>query len=495
MRFSFDLNDFTDKASGADKAAVIGSDQSLTWLQFSEQVDALCNDFRRLELTGLKHPVILYGHKSAHMVVAMYALMKMQITYIPIDVIYPMDRLGKVLQISGSELIINTTEIPLPFETISEIRLKHQQPVSFHKKAKQSFEKAPASADPLVYIIFTSGSTGEPKGVQISTEAVRSFVRWMTTDFGFTGTDVFINTAILSFDLSVFEVMTFAALGATLLLTDKDVLAFPGSFLKHIQTHRGSVLVSTPSFVLAYSRLRDSIEMQGINTFLFCGEVLPHSTAKNLRTSFPKSRVLNTYGPTEATVATTLVEIDDAILARFDPLPVGVSKPESALLIEEGEIVIVGPNVSMGYVGNAELNAAKFVVRNGQRAFKTGDTGYLQNDMLFFNGRNDDLVKLHGYRIELNEITAALNKLPYVAHGATIALKRDGLVKKIVSLVQLLENHQATVDSMKHDLAKTLPHYMIPSDIKIIQQIPLNANGKADKKLLTELYLGKNEAP
>jgi D-alanine--poly(phosphoribitol) ligase subunit 1 len=493
MKFSFDLKDFTEKESGADKPAVIGSDGTLTWLEFSQQVNALCEDFKRLGLTELKQPVIVYGHKRAQMLVAMYAMMKLRITYIPIDIIYPSERLQKVLEISKSQLIINTTDTSLPFETISEIKFSKNEPVTLNKKGNTAFEKAPAAADPLIYIIFTSGSTGEPKGVQISTEAVQSFVRWMTTDFGFTASDVFINTAILSFDLSVFEVMTFSALGATLLLTEKDVSSVPKSFLQHIHTHKGTVLVATPSFALAYSRLKDSVEMQGVQTYLFCGEVLPHSTAKNLRGSFPNSRIINTYGPTEATVATTLVEIDDAVLNQFDPLPVGVSKPESDLLIEEGgEIVIVGPNVSMGYVNNPELNAAKFVQRNGQRAFKTGDTGYLQNGMLFFNGRNDDLVKLHGYRIELNEITAALNNLPYIAHGATIALKRDGLVKKIVSLVQLLENEEISVEKMKEDLAKTLPVYMIPSDIKVIPQIPLNANGKADKKLLTEIYLGNS---
>jgi len=492
MKFSFDLKDFVEKESGADKPAVIGSDSSLTWHEFSERVDALCADFGRLELTGLSQPVIIYGHKRVEMLVAMYACMKLQITYIPIDVIYPQERLQKVLSISKSQLIINTTADKLPFENVAILHDLAKEKAQLHNPGI-IFEKAVPAADPLIYIIFTSGSTGEPKGVQISTEAVQSFVRWMTKDFGFTAADVFINTAILSFDLSVFEVMTFAGLGATLLLTSKEISSVPKSFLQHIHGHQGTVLVATPSFVLAYARLKDSVEMQGITRYLFCGEVLPHSTAKNLRTSFPNARIINTYGPTEATVATTIVEIDDAVLNAFDPLPVGISKPESELLIEEGEIVIVGPNVSMGYVNNPELNAAKFVQRNGQRAFKTGDTGSLQNGMLFFNGRNDDLVKLHGYRIELNEITAALNNLPYIAHGATIALKRDGLVKKIVSLVQLLENNtDISIEKMKEDLAKTLPVYMVPSDIKIIPQIPLNANGKADKKLLTEIYLGTN---
>lgn len=188
-------------------------------------------------------------------------------------------------------------------------------------------------------------------------------------------------------------------------------------------------------------------------------------------------------------MATTLIEIDQNILDAYNPLPVGKSKRESQLLIENEEIIIVGPNVSHGYVGNDSLNNEKFTIIDGQRAFKTGDKGYLEHDMLFFSGRDDDLVKLHGYRIELNEISSAINDLDYVMQGETIALKRNGSVKKIVSLVQL--NHAETIDSnrIKEDISKRLPSYMVPSDIRIVDRIPLNQNGKADKKILTELYM------
>lgn len=492
MRFSFEHYDFVDLDFDTDKLAVSGDDGALSWSEFREKVNALCQHFDQLALRNLEKPVIIYGHKSKEMLVAIYAMMKMRQAYIPIDVIYPRERLEKIIQISEAQLLLNTTSDELNLNTISEMRHTQDDTWKLHSHSTD-FGRANLHKDPLVYIIFTSGSTGEPKGVQITTEAIGTFTRWMTSDFGFTSSDVFVNTAILSFDLSVFEVMTFGALGASIILTSRETLSNPKLFLAHIQQQKGSVLVSTPSFVLAYSRMKDSVEMHGIKTYLFCGEVLPNSTAKNLRASFPHARIINTYGPTEATVATTIVEINDETINRYESLPVGVSKPESDLLIEEGEIVIVGPNVSIGYVNNPELNAAKFVTRNGQRAFKTGDHGYLENGMLFFHGRNDDLVKLHGYRIELNEITEALHSLNYVSQAATIPLKREGIVKKIVSLVQLKEGQTTlAIDDIKADLARTLPHYMIPSDIKFLDQIPLNANGKADKKLLTEIYLGNS---
>jgi D-alanine--poly(phosphoribitol) ligase subunit 1 len=239
--------------------------------------------------------------------------------------------------------------------------------------------------------------------------------------------------------------------------------------------------------------MTDSKPLNAINTFLFCGEVLPHATAKNLKLNFPFARVINTYGPTEATVASTIIEITDDILNTYNPLPVGYSKSTSWLEIENGEIIIIGENVSMGYLNNDTLNAQKFFIKNGQRAFRTGDFGYLENDILFFNGRNDDLIKLNGFRIELNEISEALNSLPYILQGETIALKRDGIAKKIVSIIQFKPNVNTDFETIRTDLLKTLPHYMIPSDFKVVNSIPLNANGKADKKLLEALYLNSNE--
>ena len=422
------------------------------------------------------------------MLVAIYALMKLEITYIPIDIIYPKNRTEKIIAASKSQFIINTTSEKLNYENTSELVL-NQNTFDYHQQLDEH-QTANKSNDPLVYIIFTSGSTGEPKGVQISTSAIQSFVRWMTSDFNFTDQDVFINSAILSFDLSVFEVMTFAGMGGTILLNTKECSSDPSLLMPRIQKYTGSVWVSTPSFALVYSRMTNEPLLDSVRTFLFCGEILPHGLAKNLIRNFKNTSILNTYGPTEATVATTLVEITEEILNTYNPLPVGFPKKESQLLIEGGEIIIVGPNVSDGYLNDPLLNAKKFALMNGQKAFRTGDNGLLKDGMLFFSGRDDDFVKLHGYRIELNEITTAINNLDYVYQGETIALKRDETVKKIVSLIQLKNAEmEISIDKIKQDIALVLPVYMIPADIKLVKEIPLNQNGKTDKKQLTAIYM------
>lgn len=488
MRFCFEKKDFVDIHIDPNKLAVIGDDFNLSWLQFSKKVNELCDEFIIKENTVFKYPVIIYGHKSANMLVAIYAMMKLEIPYIPIDVIYPKIRIDKIIKLSNSELIINTSLEKLEFKNTTEIILNNQS-IKYHQK-RDSHNTVAKIGDPLIYIIFTSGSTGEPKGVQISTSSVQSFVRWMTEDFNFTNKDVFINTAILSFDLSVFEVMTFAGLGATILLNSKESSSSPNLIMSRIKKNNGTIWISTPSFALIYSRMEDEPLLASINKFLFCGEILPHGLARNLINNFKKAKVINTYGPTEATVATTVVEITKSILNLHNPLPVGIAKKDSQLLIENDEIIIVGPNVSTGYLNAPLLNAEKFTRRNGHKAFKTGDKGYLKDGMLFFSGRNDDLVKLHGYRIELNEIKCAINNLNYVFQSEVIGLKRNESVKKIVSLVQLKKNFQElTIKEIKKDLLKTLPDYMIPSDIKFVKEIPLNQNGKADKNQLTKIYL------
>ena len=190
-----------------------------------------------------------------------------------------------------------------------------------------------------------------------------------------------------------------------------------------------------------------------------------------------------------------MIEIDADILEKHPILPVGRSKPRSRILIDQDEIVIVGKNVSLGYLNRPDLNAEKFITIEGERAFKTGDQGYLEDGILFFKGRNDDQVKLHGFRIELNEITSVLNDMSFVLQAETIPLKRNGEVKKIVSLVQLKSGQDESKDwkaEILEGLNSKLPYYMIPSDFKFIDKMPLNQNGKADKKMLEQLYLAKS---
>ena len=295
------------------------------------------------------------------------------------------------------------------------------------------------SADLLQYIIFTSGSTGEPKGVQITKSSIQTFVNWAAVDFGFSGNDVLMNQAPFSFDVSLCDVLNAFVRGATLVLSSGEQVKDQDGFLSRLAETGCSVWTSTPSFLYLFLRHENfhAGNLPAINTFLFMGEELPNRTCGLLKQLFPEARIMNAYGPTEATIVTTLIEITAEIIRDYPLLPIGYAMPGSTLLIDkseteakEGELIIVGNHVSIGYYKRPELNDEKFFLHNGQRAFRTGDLAYFEGNLLFCLGRNDDQVKLHGYRIELNEISNVLCKHESVSDAVSIALKRGNEVKK-----------------------------------------------------------------
>lgn len=501
MKYSYHLNKIIEEEINPGKPAIIDSDRVMTWSELKEATAIVGNIVDALHVPE-GHPIIIFGHKEAIFPAIMLGLMLKNIPYIPIDKMYPEDRIKKIIKISGAQIIFNCTgnEIPL-FDTLTIINNK----LTIDKIHATDFQaKYGTKDDPVRYIIFTSGSTGEPKGVQITKSALVSFIDWIDHDFGLGENDVFMNQAPFSFDLSVYELSMYLHFGATVVLNSIDLLQESDAFFAILKRYNQSVWVSTPSF--AYLFLRDTMfnekELPAIKTFLFCGETLPVQTAQKLLILFPDARVLNTYGPTEATVATTIVNITPDIIQRYpDALPVGYIKRETEILIDNetndpaqpGEIIIVGDNVSIGYVGLPEINKNVFSRRNGKRAYTTGDNGYIKDGLLFHMGRMDDQVKLHGYRIELNEISAVLRNFPNVEDAVTVALKKDQQVKKIVSFIIFKNDLQLPGDEWKKDihelLSLKLPQYMIPADFRQVKSFPISSNHKIDKKKLADLYV------
>jgi D-alanine--poly(phosphoribitol) ligase subunit 1 len=500
MKFCFYRKDFIEQHIDGQKMALTDAQRTISWLAFEQEVNEICNYIKNNKLDTLPYPIILYGHKQIEMITCMYACIKCNIPYIPIDIIVPKERIIRIQNISQAQVVFNCTQHPLNIDKTAEFTVQKTSLITTQECKDLAFEQKIREKNPLIYIIFTSGSTGEPKGVQISTESIQSFTKWMCSDFNFSSQDVFINIAILSFDLSVYEVMSFGALGAGLVLNDTQTTENSEKLIQRIEQNKGTVWVSTPSFALAYARMIPDQRLTSIAYFLFCGETLPHATAQNLQKNFPKAIIYNTYGPTEATVATTLVTITQEILEKYNPLPVGFPKPGSIIDIQKeneedktGEIIIVGDHVSVGYLHRDDLNKEKFIQKHEQRAFKTGDLGYIEHGMLFCQGRNDDQVKLNGYRIELNEISAVLQTFDSVIEATTVGLRRNNEVKKIISFVicekTLKIDNNVLKDQLLQKLRTILPPYMIPGDLVLVDHFPYSANVKIDKKKLSEDYI------
>jgi D-alanine--poly(phosphoribitol) ligase subunit 1 len=293
--------------------------------------------------------------------------------------------------------------------------------------------------------------------------------------------------------------------GATLVLSTAHASA--EQVIELVRQHRCSVWVSTPSFVTRFLREDGFVQddLVSLRKFVFCGEVLPLQTARNLAKKFCLAEIINSYGPTEGTVACTRIVISKSLLDSDGPLPVGYPMRTSAVGLlresgnidfspdaEAGEIVIFGPNVAHGYLGDCVTSADKFFTHCGQRAFRTGDVGYMKDGVLHFSGRKEGFVKLNGFRIELDEIARRMECINGVAQACAFPILRDGEVRRIVAVYTRDESRKQCVENVEISLAlrESLPTYMVPSEVIAVDAMPLTRNGKVDVGALRAVVSG-----
>ncbi len=470
MKFSIEACCFVETDINAHQLAVIGQDFSLTWHELEQRSNVYKANL--LDLGVRQGQIVgIFGHKQADYLAAICACISLGCAYIPMDNIYPADRVSKILSIANAFCIIN---------------LDNKKT----EKNKNYVEKDLSFQD-VIYVIFTSGSTGDPKGVQISRNSVLNMLNWMKEDFNLPAQTVFMNQAPFSFDLSVYELMYTLHFGKTVVLNSRDQIKNGSEFLSRLNTENVNTWVSTPSFAWSQCIL-ESFNfdfLPQLKCFLFCGEVLPVKLVKKLKQLFPTSRILNTYGPTEATVATTLVEITDEMIQRYDTLPVGYPKKDSLVYVnDDNEICIVGENVMLGYLNRSDLNEAKMFTHENRRGFKTGDIGFFQDGLLFCQGRIDDQIKLHGYRIELSEIEHILSSVAVVKEASIVPIRRGDEVVRLVAFLKLENTLDLSFELFRGEVEKKLPNYMIPSEFILIEKFPVSSNHKIDRKKLLEIY-------
>ena len=238
-----------------------------------------------------------------------------------------------------------------------------------------------------------------------------------------------------------------------------------------------------------------------VRRFLFCGETLTPQTAGLLLKRFPRAEVWNTYGPTEATVATTSIRVDAEILKQYSALPVGRTMPGSEIAIvngnrevlpvnQRGEIIIAGPNVSPGYLARPDLTADAFFQYRGQRAYRTGDLGRFRDNLLFFEGRIDDQIKLSGYRIELGDVEANLRAMATVRDAIVLPVIKDGAAQSLAAFVLLAARDETSHFNLsyrlRNQLSERLPAYMLPRKFIFLDAFPMTPNGKVDRASLAK---------
>ena len=471
--------------SAPARIAHVGAGRQLSYGELQARSDTLAARLATL-LPADRTPIAVLGHKEPELLVAFLGAVKAGHPYIPLDTSLPATRVAQIVEAAGARL------------TLTPPRIRELW-------AEGARGPAPSlGLDDPFYVIFTSGSTGAPKGVIITLGCLTTFLQWILDEQAFAENEVFLNQAPFSFDLSVMDLYPCLVTGATLVSVAASDVAEPRRLFALLAGSAISTWVSTPSFArfcLAEPSFGRTM-LPRLRRFLFCGETLPPAVARQLLDRFPDAAVWNTYGPTEATVATTSVRIDRDLLARDGPLPVGRPMPGTRVLVVDdlgqevapgvkGEIVIAGPNVSPGYLGRPDLTQHAFCQVDGVRAYRTGDLGRYAEGWLYFEGRRDHQVKLHGYRIELGDIEANLCALADVRDAVVLPVLRDGVPDLLAAFViragvgpgAELEAAQR----LRSELGGRVPAYMVPRVVRFMDAFPMTANGKADRRRLAEL--------
>ncbi len=470
--------------STPDRAAHISGGRTLTYGELCRRSDALAA--RLAASLPEKSPVVVLGHKEPELPIAYLGAIKSGRAYVPVDTAVPPQRIGRIVAASGATLTLTP-------EKIAEL--------SDGREPAPPFRLVP---DDHYYIMFTSGSTGEPKGVPITYGCLQSFLRWILAEHAFEeGREVFLNVVPYSFDVSLMDTYPALVTGGTVNSVTKDDVANTRRLYQLLGGSAVTTWVSTPSFAqmcLVEPSFNRGMLPQ-LRRFLFCGETLAPEIAALLLDRFPDAEVWNTYGPTEATVATTSIRITRPILDRFAALPIGRPMPGTRVVVmdeqgrevaagERGEIIIAGPNVSPGYLNRPDLVEKAFFRLDGHRAYRTGDWGRCRDGMLFFEGRIDNQIKLHGHRIELADVEANLRALPGVRDAVVLPVVKQGVVDSLAAFVILNERPPRSdfqlASELKLQLTERLPSYMIPRKFSFPESFLMNLNGKADRSKLAE---------
>ena len=489
--------------------------ESITYAELRDRSNALAAWLTHGEHVEPGAAIVLYGHKSPYMLVSMLGCVKAGHAYAPVDTVYPPERVANIVEQVGNTMLIDTTSEGVAPQAAGTARLVTRQELEDacdQMPAQDVVDALPGiGRDDTFYILFTSGSTGDPKGVEISGECVDEFSRWMSCDYVFEGdgTRIWFNRTPYSFDVSITDLVCGTTRGDTTFALEAEADASLSKTFEVLATCNATDWVSTPSFVeqcLADDAYNAEL-MPHLRRMLLAGETLRPATVREVKRRFPELHVYNGYGPTESTDLVTLCEITDELLADDVALPIGYAKKGSDLVVldpqtlepvpdgQPGELFVVGNTVARGYYGRPDLTEQAFGVcpediARGRRSYRTGDeVTRAANGLYYFHGRLDLQIKLHGYRIELGDIEATLVATPLVHMACVLPVVREGSIHHLMAFV--VPTNEATERGLKLTrriktlVRDALPSYMIPRTFTYIDEMPLNSNGKADRKALS----------
>ena len=479
-------------AAYPDNIALSFETQQFTYAGLNAKANALAHYLRHTYNVQPNEIVALMAPKSANAIVTILGILKSGAAWLPIDPAYPEERKKFMLDDSGARLLLTESNIALPpFE--GDLLFIDQPAYSAESSTNPLSVNTP---DDTSYIIYTSGSTGKPKGTVIKHAGALNTVMQYLQEVHIRPTDNFLLFASLSFDGAVLETFMPLFAGATVFPVSKDIIADFDHFSSFITDNEIAAMVLPPS----YLRNLNKACLAKVRVLFTAGEAAIPRLELNLRDD---QEYYNAYGPTECSVCTTIFK-ETKNVNRNVPIGKPIGNMQIFILDQQmqllpdgvpGEIYISGTGLAKGYLNNAALTATKFIpapFAPDKLLYRSGDVGrWLSDGNIEYLGRADDQVKIRGHRIEPGEIEIALANHTSIQNVAVV-IKDGGPNEKSLYAFVVLKNN-VTTDALYTFLRKTLPHFMLPDRIFIVEKMPFTINGKVDKRALLNTVVFESE--
>ncbi|MCZ6674264.1 MAG: amino acid adenylation domain-containing protein, partial [Verrucomicrobia bacterium] len=495
-------------AESPDSIAVCFGEESLSYGKLNTRANQLARNLQQSGV-GPNIPVGLFVERSLEALVALLAVSKAGGVCLPIDPVYPRDRITRIIEDARPAVILTQESLQtrLPDSCGSVLHLENE--IIFG--GEDSNLSPRNSAEDLAYILYTSGSTGQPKGVQVPHRTLSNLIHWHTSESQCGAGDRTLQFASFNFDASFQEIYSTWASGGTLVVAPEEVrqdINALGSFINAKNLSRLFLpFVALDTLANTWSLLEGpSLTLKEVIT---AGEQLKITPAiREMFSALKDAVLLNHYGPTETHVVTSYSLSGDAekwpslpsigrpianariyILDRKQqPVPIGIP----------GEICVGGAPVARGYLNDPDLTAERFIPSpwvKGDILYRTGDVGRYRNDgSIEFIGRNDQQVKIRGYRVELGEVEVCLSLHPQVRECAVNVLDGDSGHKSLVGYIVVKDSNSSPgIPEIRDFLKERLPEYMVPASYVFLKNLPLSPNRKVDRKLLPQPKLDRTQ--
>ena len=479
-----------------DNVAVKYKDQELTYKEFIQKI---YNFAYVLQSQGVKpnDGVTLLINRSLEMLIAMFAVLKCGAHYLPVDPLWPSDRVKFILQDSKSNFLVTHNSFINTFSKDANC-INVDNIIKLPDVSENMLNKVDYDLSSLAYIIYTSGTTGKPKGILTTNYNIVYLLNSTRDKLVQNENDVWTLFHTYTFDFSTWEIYASLLYGGKLVIVPKEVTVNPRKFLHLLVDEKVTILNQTPAYfykVLEEEKL-DNLKREDIHirAILVGGEAVYAKPFAYWKEKYPQTTIFEVYGPTESTIFATMCEITDSDIKNnetFIGYPLQyysvyiLDKDNQILPIGcDGEICIASGGLCRGYLNNQELTDKKFIYSNilNKKIYKSGDLGFYDTDgRIGYIGRNDNQVKIRGFRVEIGEIEKEILACGNVSKVLVMPVENKNFTKSLVGFIETtIPNY---TDTVIDNLRKKLTPYMIPK-LYQFEAFPLNDNGKIDRKKL-----------